>query len=102
MRYDAGVAGPYVRPEVLQSMMDQSYGNRFPLVVGSLASSLVFTPAQDVCAGVLVLVYNLEGFQGFFLFCFFVYYKSKARAKRSTGMGIFAILVMTARSRKIN
>ena len=47
MRYDAGVAGPYVRPEVLQSMMDQSYGNRFPLVVGSLASSLVFTPAQE-------------------------------------------------------
>ncbi len=28
IRHDAVVVGPYVRPEVLQSMMDQAYGNR--------------------------------------------------------------------------
>ena len=26
-RHDAAVAGPYVRPEVLQAMMDKAYGN---------------------------------------------------------------------------
>ncbi len=27
MRHDAAVAGPYVRPEVLQTMMDKTYDN---------------------------------------------------------------------------